>query len=464
MEKKVHSYMEQWNMVQPGMHIVAGFSGGADSTALLEILWEYQKTHKITLSALHVHHGIRGQEADQDQRFCERFCQERGIGFRIVRADVPKVSKAEGISLEEAGRKVRYQAFLQELGSGVDRIALAHHQNDQAETMLFHLMRGSRLRGLRGMKPVRGSYIRPFLCVTRKEIEDWLVKKKITWVEDSTNQELEYTRNQIRHQVLKPMERIRKGTIQRMAKAAEGLQRLEDFFQAELQKQWEGCVQEKGEGFRIVRAQFQTLHPALQEAMLLQAMERLSKEERKPEAIHVEQVLKLLDGKNGSRLTLPGGCFAVLAYEALLLKKEYKIEKTAIEVFCEPGQEYHYMGADFRLTLENREKNVKIPVNRYTKWFDYDKIKNNVVLRTRRPGDYLEVAPGVHKKLKDYLIDQKVPREDRDQCILLADGAHIIWVTGMRISENYKVTEKTRRILKVQKIEYGGTNDGETPY
>ncbi len=122
------------------------------------------------------------------------------------------------------------------------------------------------------------------------------------------------------------------------------------------------------------------------------------------------------------------------------------------------------MGADFRLTLENREKNVKIPVNRYTKWFDYDKIKNNVVLRTRRPGDYLEVAPGVHKKLKDYLIDQKVPREDRDQCILLADGAHIIWVTGMRISENYKVTEKTRRILKVQKIEYGGTNDGETPY
>ena len=146
------------------------------------------------------------------------------------------------------------------------------------------------------------------------------------------------------------------------------------------------------------------------------------------------------------------------------MKKGYGRKKTEETVYCEPGGEYHYMGAVFRLTVEKYEKNAEIPVNRYTKWFDYDKIKDNVILRTRRPGDYLEVAPGLHKKLKNYLIDQKVPKEVREQLILLADGAHIIWVVGMRISERYKVTKGTRRILKVQKMVHGGTDDKETSY
>ena len=160
-------------------------------------------------------------------------------------------------------------------------------------------------------------------------------------------------------------------------------------------------------------------------------------------------------------MTLPDSCVAVLEYEKIRLKRGYKTSEPGEAVYCEPGGEYHYMGASFRLTLENCEKIGEIPVNRYTKWFDYDKIKNNAVLRTRRPGDYLELSGGIHKKLKDYLIDQKVPREERDQCILLADGSHVIWVAGMRISERYKVTDRTRRMLKVQMRENGGTKDGE---
>ena len=133
-----------------------------------------------------------------------------------------------------------------------------------------------------------------------------------------------------------------------------------------------------------------------------------------------------------------------------MLKKGYGGEKSEEEVYCVPGGEYHYMGEIFCLTLENCEKIGEIPVNRYTKWFDYDKIKGNVVLRTRRPGDYLELSGGGHKKLKDYLIDCKIPREKRDRCILLADESHILWVAGMRISEGCKVTEGTKRVLKVQ--------------
>ena len=145
-------------------------------------------------------------------------------------------------------------------------------------------------------------------------------------------------------------------------------------------------------------------------------------------------------GSRDSRIKLPDGQYAVLGYEAILQKENYGTEKREEGVYCVPGGEYHYRGDVFRFTLENREKKEKIPVNCYTKWFDYDKIKQGAVLRTRRPGDYLEVADGAHKKLKDYLIDCKVPREDRDSRTPLADGSHISWTAVMRISIGCNVT------------------------
>lgn len=465
MQKKVIAYLEHWNMVSPGMTVLVGFSGGADSTALLKFLWEYGRDREIGVKAVHVNHGIRGAEAERDQKFCEEFCQERGIPFRAVFADVPAIAEREGISTEEAGRKARYEVFRAYLEDGsADRVALAHHQNDQAETMLFHLMRGTGLRGLRGMEPVRMPYIRPFLCVTRQEIERWLRRDGTAWVEDTTNQELLYTRNQIRHQLLIPMEQIRPGSTAHMAGTAGQLLEIEDYMEQELKKVWQNCVREREDMFRILLDSFALLHPAMKKLLVIRCMERLLGNRRNLETIHADQVCALAHGRRGSRIALPGGLFAVLGYQELILKRGYGTKISEEPVYCAPDGEYLYMGERFRFSLENREKNEEIPVNRYTKWFDYDKIRHDVILRTRRPGDYLELAGGVHKKLKDYFIDCKIPREERDCCILLADGSHIIWVTGMRISEGYKVTDQTRRILKVQKIECGGTDDGKTSY
>lgn len=465
MREKIFSYLNRWDMIHPGMTVLAGFSGGADSTALLALLWEYGQAHHIQVRAVHVNHGIRGEDADRDQKFCEKFCRDRGILFQAVCADVPSIAAREGISTEEAGRKVRYEIFEQYVRDGqADRVALAHHQNDQAETMLFHLMRGTGLRGLRGMEPVRIPYIRPFLCVTRQEIEQWLTKEGITWVEDATNQELLYTRNQIRHEVLAPMERIRPGSAARMAGTAEQLLEIEDYMEQELRKAWTECVREDGDNFRILLKPFDALHPAMKKLTVIRCMEQLQGSRRNLETVHAEQICALAQGRRGGRITLPGNLFAVLQYEELLLKRGYGTKISEEPVYCVPDGEYLYMGERFRFLLKNREKNEEIPVNRYTKWFDYDKIKQNLTLRTRKPGDYLTLAGGVHKKLKDYLIDCKVPREERDTCILLADESHVIWVVGMRISEEYKVTDGTKRILKVQKIECGGTDDGKTSY
>lgn len=459
MQKKVYEYIKRWDMMRPGMKVLVGYSGGADSTALLELLWEYGKEYGVQVQALHVNHGIRGEEAGRDQEFCEKFCAERGIGLKVVEADVPGIAGRDGIGLEEAGRQVRYTAFGREVREGrIDRVALAHHQNDQAETMLFHLMRGTGVRGLRGMEPVRMPYIRPFLCAAREEIVGWLTERGLSWVEDSTNREKEYTRNRIRYEVLAAMEDIRPGSTVRMAGTAERLWEAEDYLENELGRWMEEGVREKDGAYELSLEVFGRMHGLMQKKVVLRCLERLY---GSPEAVHAEQVCALADGRRGNRVTLPDSCVAVLEYEKIRLKRGYKTSEPGEVVYCEPGGEYHYMGASFRLTLENCEKIGEIPVNRYTKWFDYDKIKNNAVLRTRRPGDYLELSGGIHKKLKDYLIDQKVPREERDQCILLADGSHVIWVAGMRISERYKVTDRTRRMLKVQMRENGGTKDGE---
>ena len=186
--------------------------------------------------------------------------------------------------MEEAGRLVRYGAFERELAEeGVDRVALAHHRNDQAETMLFHLMRGSGLRGLRGMAPVRAPYIRPLLCVTREEIQSWLLERGIGWVEDSTNQETEYTRNRIRSQVLAPMEEIRPGSAVRMADTAEKLLELEEFLEAELQKELKRSVRRREDGFSVSLAEYERMHTVMKKQVVFRCMECLFGEVRSPE-------------------------------------------------------------------------------------------------------------------------------------------------------------------------------------
>ncbi len=452
MYKKVTAYLERWNMVSAGDRVCVGFSGGADSMALLMCLWEYGKANQVVVYALHVNHGIRGEEADRDQRVCEEFCEDRGIELRVCYADVPALAREEGSGEEETGRKARYGFFEEELAAGrASKIALAHHRNDQAETMLFHLMRGSGLKGLRGMEAVRGAYIRPLLCVERGEIEKWLKAKGVCWAEDGSNRKLIYTRNRIRYQVLGPMEEILPGSAGQMAKAAERLWEIEDYLERECRRWREDCVRAAEGRFDICIRCFEKLHPAMQKLLVLQLLEELSGGARDLQEVHAKMVAGLLRAKRGSRVMLPGGVTAVLGYENIRLQRGYGSLDTWEPVACSPGERREFGGEIFLFSLRDRDFFEEIPVNCYTKWFDYDKIKNDLMLRTRLSGDYLEAAKGVKKKLNRYLIDEKVPREMRDRQILLADGSHIIWVVGMRISGHYKVTDKTRRILEVQK-------------
>ncbi len=463
MISRIRTFISKNQMIRPKDKILAGISGGPDSVCLLFVLQMLQKELDFQLMAVHVNHGLRGQEADRDQAFVEKLCREQEIPLRCVSMEVRERARREKLTLEEAGRLCRYEVFAQEAQRyGCNRIAVAHHGDDQAETMLFHLFRGTGLRGLAGMEPKRDRLIRPLLCVERREILEWLREQGLSWCEDSTNQQEAYTRNRIRHSILIcAREQINDGAVRHMMGTAEELAEIEHFLEESTQRAARLCVREERNGCFIFEEAFDQLPSLLKGRLVRFCLAEQGDGLKDIERQHIEMVKELFGKHTGSWLCLPGGRRALREYGGVALTREEPGEQqdmgalplVEIPGSCRTGEK------TWIFSLENAQKNQIIPEKTYTKWFDYDKIENYPVIRRRMPGDYLEInREHGRKKLKDYLIDQKVPVRERGRLLLLADGSHIIWIPGMRISEGYKVTEDTRRILKVQI--YGGEEDG----
>ena len=275
--------MEKYHMVRPGSHILVGLSGGADSVCLFFLLHELSKEMDFQVSAIHVNHMLRGESADSDSRFVKELSEGMDIPCYCVRVPVGEMAKRDKLSLEEAGRKARYEVFYQTAKeTGADMIALAHHKNDQSETMLFHLARGCGIGGLRGIRPVRKGdieIIRPLLCVERKEIEAYLKENHISYVNDETNQENLFSRNKIRNKLIPFMEQeLCERTVEHMAHTAELLGEAEDFLLEMTGQAFDRVAVRdiEKDRFMISLKEFQKEHPYLKGAILKEALERLA--------------------------------------------------------------------------------------------------------------------------------------------------------------------------------------------
>ncbi len=475
MLKKVDAYVRQFHMLSEGDTVVAGVSGGADSVCLLLVLQGMQKKIPFSLHVVHVNHGIR-QEAGQDAAFVEGLCKELQVPFFLVQRDVVRLAKEQGMSTEEAGRKVRYEAFLQvlkqvdpeALAAGRGKIAVAHNANDQAETMLFHLFRGSGLTGLCGIRPVREQIIRPLLCVEREEIEDFLQQKGMSYCIDKTNDEDTYTRNRIRHHILPyAREWVSEGAIGHMINTAQLLQETEDFVKQVTQMAYDKCVTSVGrqtdQGLQIQIPEALTYPPLIRRYLILSVLEECISARKDVTARHVNVVVSFLENPGNRCLSLPGGFLARREYDRLIVERDPVGQELPGQAWVIDPADTGEIGVPGLGTLEfqvfDRKILEDIPQNQYTKWFDYDKIKESLTLRTRKEGDYLTIDRRLSRKsLQDYMVNEKIPRQKRNQVWLLADGRHILWVIGYRISQAYKVSEDTKRILQVQLR--GGHEDG----
>lgn len=447
MLRKTAEYMEQQDMVRPDQKIVIGLSGGVDSVCLFHLL----NTLGYSLEAVHVHHGIRGAEADRDEEFVRTLCQQFGVPFHGFHYDVPAISRKWHWSEEETGRILRRQAFAEVMKqTGAERIALAHHGNDRAETLLFHLCRGSGIRGLSSMKPTEGVYIRPLLWAERAEIERYAEKMGYDYVKDGTNDSDDYTRNKIRHQVIPLLEQINPRSTAHIFGTAEKLSAVSAYLDREADKLFERSVVIRGQELLVYQEPFLQGDPVLQIPVLQKCVEYFKGSLVNITEEHLFRLQRLMKMQTGKEIHLPDQLTAVRTYDGIKLFYQQKLQiPEPVEI---RGEGCYHAGA-FTITvrIEEWEAGKNIPIKNYTKCFDYDKITENVFFRTRKTGDYLEINKNHGRKsIQDYLVNEKVPKEQRDQILLLADGNHVLWVVGKRISEYYKVTEKTKRVLKVQ--------------
>ena len=446
-ESKVISFMKEQKMVRPGDLVTLGVSGGADSVCLLFLLYRTAADLGIRLQAVHVDHGIRAAAAE-DAAFVQGLCEELEIPCTIVRKDVPALAGAWKCTVEDAGRRVRYEAFR---AAGGDRIAVAHHLEDQAETQLLHLFRGSSLRGLGGMEPVSGKILRPLLCCSRQEIEAYLNALGRSWREDETNESNAYARNRLRHDVLTVAEDLFPGAAERMSRCAAELRETERFLEELLEQHLEGVVTgTPEEGWALDAGAFAALPSVLRGRLLRRLLESLTPGGRDISGTHISLLsAQCLTGGNG-RLDLPFGIRSERSYGTVRIGRGDAAEAAA------PPQ-YDLRQEVLEATSLSSEEMAELSLeNFYTKAMDYAKIKQSPLLRTRKTGDYLYIrgADGeLHRQsVKDYMINAKIPASCRDRLQLVADGAHCLWLIGFRMSDAVKLGQDTRQVLVLEAV------------
>lgn len=472
MKKKVLDYVQKHHMLTEGDYVVVGVSGGADSVCLLFLLSEIRKEIPINLHVVHVNHQIRA-EAAEDSAYVRELCEKFNIPFTLVECDVEQLAKQKRISTEEAGRNVRYEAFYRVLDrNNGNKIAIAHNKNDCCETVLFHLFRGSALKGLSGIQPVRGEVIRPLMCLERYEIEAFLDKNGIKYCIDSTNLEDNYTRNKIRHRILETAVReISPAAVAHIGDACERINEAYSFIGDMTRIAYKECAFASENGIRIEKEHYERLHPTLRGYVIMTALEQAAGSAKDFGSVHVAQVKELFEKQCGRKINLPYCLCAERDYAGVLIYRsdgESSVQKPCTEYVVSDSDRERLLhkkcveidlGADKTLVLSVKkaasgEIQKNIPQKKYTKWLDYDKIKNSIVVRTRKTGDYLTIdtAGGAlcKKTLKSYFIDNKVPSKERDEIFLVTENSHVLWIVGGRISGFYKVTDKTERILELE--------------
>lgn len=470
--KKVLSFVKKHHMIEDGDHVLAAVSGGADSVCLLLELLELQKVFSMKVSVVHVEHGIRGEASRADAVFVKELCVRKGISCYVYEGDAVSYAKQQGMGLEEGARAMRYGYFEAcRREQRADKIAVAHNQNDCVETMLFHLARGTGLRGLAGIRPVRERIIRPLLCLERKEIEAFLQEQGQGYCNDETNRELCYSRNKLRHQVVPILTEINQEVVGHIARTTETMAELLELLEGQTEQAWQRWVKrEEGEDRYFFNEEMSREPPFLQRTLALRLLEVCGGSRKDLGAEHAALVLELFGHQVGHRISLPYRMEAYRTYGGVELMRRPPAGREAgqelpgktpdpekRESCCQPleiGKKIElspYQISVFCKIIEKGAQLQEIPKKKYTKWFDYDKIGSGLLLRNPGPEDYLIIdGQGRRQSLKKYFVNEKIPARVRSSRLVLADNNHVLWVIGYRISEACKVAEDTTRILEIQ--------------
>jgi tRNA(Ile)-lysidine synthase len=463
-QKKILDVITANNLIEPGEGVVAGVSGGPDSVCLIHVLNALRPILGMKLHAVHVNHMLRGEEADADEEFTARLCAELEIPLHILRTDVAAVAAEMGISTEEAGREIRYREFRMLAGAtGATKIAVAHNRNDQAETVMMNIIRGTGTRGLCGMEYIRGDIIRPLLSVSREEIEQYCSEASLAPRTDSTNLTGEYTRNKVRLGLLPYInENFGANIINSLCRLAENTAADQRFLEKCAAEAYEQVLRESGDGqVSMDIGMLRRLDPAILMRVLRQAVEQAAGSAKGVGGIHYQALSDLvIKGVTGMQAELPRGIRASVSYGILKLSAGgFEVESQRAAGFSRqvvvPGTtEVPEIGAYLTASVHEPlsiDKYKSLGYNPYVQYFDYGLLKKGIHIRNRRAGDiFRPFGSGGTKKLKEFFIDNKIPRDARDRIPLICLGNETVWVIGYKISDKFRVTENTKKVLKIE--------------
>lgn len=467
MLNRVRKYMELHHMIDVGDRIVVGLSGGADSVALFLLLNELKEEWKLELFAVHINHGIR-EEASCDADYAKALCEQFHVPFYLYEKDIKATAKLQGKSEEEAGRDYRYQCFFEVMDKEqADKIAVAHHMDDRAETVLFHLARGTDLSGMAGIRPINGNIIRPLLNCRKEELIAWLTEKNIEWKEDVTNQDNIYSRNKLRNQVLPLLTDINEQAVKHITEFADSISEYETFFHNVSSKYIDKNVTFSKDCAWTPIDNLSSQEKILSMTVIYEMMAYVCAEKRNLSREHILSVYELLGKQTGKKVDLPYQMQAEISYERLVIRKcfpkeedifEWRKEVSLKELKKDKEKQYQIeLPFGGSMTVEIRSNTKEFNKNNYTKFFDCDKIGDTLCLRTIEQEDYLIINEnGNRKKLSRYLIDQKIPSIERKKKLVVAIDHEVLWMIGARRCENYKVNDNTESVLV---LTYGGKDD-----
>jgi tRNA(Ile)-lysidine synthase len=470
--KNVQKTIENFSMLDRGDHVLVAVSGGPDSVVLLKVLSLLAVEYRLRLTVAHLNHGLRGGDADNDETFVRQLSEEMGIECITRKVDIRALQKGRGRSLEEIGREERYR-FLDEAAytCGAGKIATGHHMDDQAETVILNLIRGSGTEGLKGIPPVRDQrIIRPLLYSAKKDIQTFLHREGMPYIQDSSNLEPLFLRNRIRNELLPQLTasynpRINHGLCQ----TAEILRREDGYLQSVIRQillKWD-VLHGRPEMF-IPLAEFMDLHEALRARIIKTLLESLMPFETGISYRHIASVMNLCHSSQQRTVSLDLPCRICVEKTVSTLWIKKLIDRPARqgdrkEQASSPGftctvvvpcvVSIPQIGKSIRFTFVSNTDDERVRQSPQIAYLDYEKTSPPLILRNQMPGDRIQsLGMKGTKKLHDYFIDRKVPFSFRKDIPLLMDAKSVIWIAGQTISERVKVSEQTKKVLKAEMV------------
>lgn len=456
MMKKVKKTIKKYNLLEKGDRVIVAHSGGPDSTALLIVLDEIARKMDLTLMVAHFNHGLRGRASDADEKYSRGLAKKMGLSFSSGKMD--RRSMKKGVSPEDFCRRQRYD-FLDNVAKDyhAQKIAVGHNMNDQAETVLLNLLRGSGLEGLKGFLPKRdGKIIRPLMEISRQEIILFLKERGIAYRQDKTNQDDVYLRNKVRSELIPYLKKNYNPQMEtNLAQMAEILRNEDEFIRQHLAMALQSVAVEKNRNqISLNIHRVKKMLPAMRWRLFKTILEDLSPEHHGISFAHIMSVDDLVKkNASGRKVVLPLKIEARREYDHLILEKK-----------SNPGKAtpYHYKIVNPG-TIYVKERNVMVKASLMKKrrridfgckdivYLNMDKVHLPITIRNRREGDWIQpLGMAGRQTIKKYFIDHKVLPALRDQKMLFVDDLSVIYIEDGHLSDRMKITPKTTNILKLE--------------